>query len=74
MASADAPMVGRAAHAFKSSSANLGAAALAEMLRRLERHCHEGPTAGAEALVAAVEEEFAYVAADLSRRVRETAS
>ncbi len=74
MARADAAAVGRAAHALKSSSANLGAAALAEMLRRLERRCHEGATSGAEALVAAIEEEFAYVAADLARRVRETAS
>jgi HPt (histidine-containing phosphotransfer) domain-containing protein len=70
MASADADAVSRAAHAFKSASANLGAAALAEMCKRLERQSGGGSTLEAEAVVAAIEEEFAYVAADLSGRVR----
>jgi CheY-like chemotaxis protein/HPt (histidine-containing phosphotransfer) domain-containing protein len=74
MARADADAVARAAHAFKSANANLGAAALAEMCKRLERQCRTGSTLEAEALVAAIEDEFAYVAADLSERARETAT
>ena len=74
MAGADAAAVARAAHAFKSANANLGAAALAELCKRLERHCRGGTTAGAEAMVDAIEDEFAYVSADLSGRVRETAT
>ena len=74
MARADAASVARAAHAFKSSSANLGASALAELCKRLERHCRAGDTGGAEPLVAAIENEYGYVAADLAGRVRETAS
>jgi two-component system sensor histidine kinase/response regulator len=73
MTRADADTVARAAHAFKSSNANLGAVALAELCQRLERHCRNGATRDAEDLVAAIEEEFTYVAADLSGRVRETA-
>ncbi len=74
MARGDAPAVARAAHALKSANANLGAAALAELCKQLERHCRGGTTSGAEAMVAAIEEEFAYVSADLAGRVRETAS
>jgi CheY-like chemotaxis protein len=72
MARADAAAVARAAHAFKSANANLGAAALAELCRRLERHCRDGAATGAEALVCAIEDEFGYVAADLAERARET--
>ena len=68
----DAPSVARAAHAFKSSSANLGATGLAELCRKLEAHCRAGTTVGAEALVAQVHEECTHVVADLSRRARET--
>ena len=74
MASADATAIARSAHALKSSSANLGAAALSELCQRLERHCRAGSSAGADGMVAMIEEEFAHVAADLSGRVRETAS
>ncbi len=72
MARADAAAVARAAHAFKSANANLGAAALAELCRRVERHCRDGTTTGAEALVSAIEDEFGYVATDLAERARET--
>jgi CheY-like chemotaxis protein/HPt (histidine-containing phosphotransfer) domain-containing protein len=74
IARSDAAAVSRAAHALKSASANLGAAALAEICRRLERHCQGGSTGGTDELAAAIEAEYAYVAADLSRRVRETTS
>jgi HPt (histidine-containing phosphotransfer) domain-containing protein len=73
MARGDAAAVASAAHAFKSASANLGAAALAELCRRLERHCRAGSSAGADGMVAMIEEEFAHVAANLSGRVREAA-
>jgi two-component system sensor histidine kinase/response regulator len=71
MAHGDAAAVARAAHAFKSSNANLGALALAELCKRLEAHCRAGATAGAETLVDAVEREFVYVRDDLSERARE---
>jgi HPt (histidine-containing phosphotransfer) domain-containing protein len=73
MASDDARSVRKAAHAFKSSSANLGAAALAEMCKRLERECRDGATGESEPLVVAIDDEYAYVAADLAGRLRETA-
>jgi CheY-like chemotaxis protein len=70
----DSGTVGRAAHALKSASANLGAVALAELCRRVERLCLAGSLAEAAPLVEAIEQEIAYVGADLSHRVRETAS
>ena len=73
MARADAAAVAAAAHGLKSSSANLGAAALAELCQRLERHCRAGSTAAADGMVAMIEEEFTHVAANLSNRVKETA-
>jgi len=72
MARRDAKGVAKAAHAFKSSSANLGAAALSELCKRLERECHDGSLGEAEAIVSAIEAEYAYVVADLSGRLRET--
>ena len=70
----DAHAVAGAAHAFKSSSANLGAAALSDMCKRLERQCREGAIATAPSLVAEIEAEYTQVAADLSGRLRETAA
>ena len=72
MARRDAKGVAKAAHAFKSSSANLGAAALSELCKRLERECLDGSLGEAEAIVSAIEAEYAYVVADLSGRLRET--
>ena len=69
----DARSAARAAHAFKSSSANLGAAALAQMCKRLERECRDGTLASSQTLVAAIEDEYACVAADLAGRLREAA-
>jgi len=60
----DALAAQRAAHAFKSASANLGAAALAELCRRME---NERAT-GATALLAEIEAEYSVVAAELSAR------
>jgi two-component system, sensor histidine kinase and response regulator len=74
MARGDGRAAARAAHAFKSACANVGAAALTELCKRLESHCRGGATAGAEALADAVEDEFARVAAALAERVRETAA
>jgi HPt (histidine-containing phosphotransfer) domain-containing protein len=71
---ADARGVAQAAHALKSSSANLGASALAQMCRGLEQYCRGGEIAEAAALAAAIEDELAYVTADLSGRVREPAA
>ena len=70
----DAQAVARAAHAFKSASANLGASALAQLCSRLEMDCREGSLTAAEGLVAEIEAEYAYVSADLAGRVRETAA
>jgi CheY-like chemotaxis protein len=74
MTNADATQVARAAHSFKSGSANMGAAALAELCQQLERQCRAGATAGAETLAREIETEFVAVAADLSHRARETAT
>jgi signal transduction histidine kinase/DNA-binding response OmpR family regulator/HPt (histidine-containing phosphotransfer) domain-containing protein len=74
MARADAVAVASAAHGLKSSSANLGASALAELCQRLERHCRGGTTAAADGMVAMIEEEFTHVAANLAGRMKETAS
>jgi CheY-like chemotaxis protein len=69
----DARGLARAAHAFRSSSANLGATQLAELCRRLEHGCAEGSTSGAEDLVAAIEDELVHVSADFLGRLREAA-
>ena len=47
--------LGRIAHAMKSASFNVGARALGELCRRLERHGSAGEIAGASDLVAAIE-------------------
>ena len=74
MARGDGRTAARAAHALKSACANVGAAALVELCKRLESHCRDGATAGAEPLADAIEDEFARVAADLASRVREPAA
>jgi signal transduction histidine kinase/DNA-binding response OmpR family regulator/HPt (histidine-containing phosphotransfer) domain-containing protein len=65
MSRADSAAVARAAHAFKSGNANLGATQLVEMCTRLERHCRAGYTSGAEKLVAQIEVEYGHVANEL---------
>jgi signal transduction histidine kinase/DNA-binding response OmpR family regulator len=53
--------LGRAAHALKSSSANVGAHRLAGLARELERQVREETSSGAPALVAAIGAEHARV-------------
>ncbi len=53
--------LGRAAHALKSSSANLGARRLSGLARELERRARGGAISGAPALIAAIGYEHARV-------------
>jgi len=69
----DAATVARAAHAFKSANANLGATILAQLCKRLEAHCRSGTTSGAEELAAQIENEFLHVRTDFEDRARATA-
>ena len=55
LGSADAAQLGRVAHSMKSASFNVGAHALGELCRRLERQGKAGDIAGAPDLVAAIE-------------------
>jgi HPt (histidine-containing phosphotransfer) domain-containing protein len=57
----------RAAHSLKSNSANFGATDLAAQARELEMMARAGSLEGADAKVAAVEEVFTYVSAELGR-------
>jgi HPt (histidine-containing phosphotransfer) domain-containing protein len=66
VARGDAGAMARAAHAFKSSSANLGAMGLAELCRRMEDLGRASSTSGAESLVAEIETQYTRVAAELS--------
>jgi HPt (histidine-containing phosphotransfer) domain-containing protein len=66
VARGDRVTMGRAAHAFKSASANLGAAALTELCRRMESLGRASSTNGADGLLAEIETEYAQVAAELS--------
>jgi HPt (histidine-containing phosphotransfer) domain-containing protein len=54
----DATALERAAHALKSSSANLGALAMADLCRELQGLGRAGSTAGSPALVAQLVDEF----------------
>jgi len=55
---ADAATMGRVAHAFKSSSFNVGASALGELCRQLERQCKALDLQDSAQLVAAIEQHF----------------
>jgi signal transduction histidine kinase/CheY-like chemotaxis protein/HPt (histidine-containing phosphotransfer) domain-containing protein len=70
----DARALGRAAHAFRSASANLGATTLAELCARVEHDCTKGSTDGADRVVAAIEDELGHVTADFIGRLREPAN
>ena len=74
MAAGDASRVASAAHALKSANANVGATALAEMCKSLERHCRGGTTTGAEVLVGTIEQEFAQVTAELAAHAQEAST
>jgi two-component system, sensor histidine kinase and response regulator len=54
LASGDGPGLGRAAHALKSASFNVGAKGIGELCRRLEKQGKAGDLADAQELVAAV--------------------
>lgn len=55
----------RAAHSFKSNSANFGAAALAGLCKELEELGKQNAWAGAGELIAQAEAEYAVVRAEL---------
>jgi PAS domain S-box-containing protein len=69
----DAAGLGRIAHALKSASFNVGARGLAERCMKLERLGRSGQIAGAEALVAEVDQLLDPVEAALCDAVRVTA-
>ena len=54
----DAATMGRVAHAFKSSSFNVGASSLGELCRQLERQCKAQDLQGSDPLVTAIEQHF----------------
>lgn len=66
----DAKRVAHLAHRLKSGSANLGATALAEILRELETVCREGSLNGAATLVARAKDEYGLVASALHHELQ----
>ena len=56
LAAGDAAELGRTAHALKSASFNVGAMALGELCRQLERQAKSGVLTGAAGSVADVEQ------------------
>jgi HPt (histidine-containing phosphotransfer) domain-containing protein len=64
----DLAQIARVAHSLKSSSANVGAAALSALCRRLEFAGREGTLEDEDDLLAKVETEYWAVAAHLSAR------
>jgi len=71
--SGDLAEAGRIAHALKSASFNVGAKALGEMCRRLERQCKDGHGIGLADLVAAIESMFDRVAPALRAEMKQPA-
>jgi signal transduction histidine kinase/CheY-like chemotaxis protein/HPt (histidine-containing phosphotransfer) domain-containing protein len=69
----DTEEAGRAAHALKSASANVGAIVMAESCGALEAFARAGSIEHASRIVAEIEAEFASVAKELSTRATETA-
>ncbi len=61
LAAGDAPGIVSAAHSLKGSSANLGAAALAELCHQLERLSKDAVPADTEARLGALEAEYGVV-------------
>jgi signal transduction histidine kinase/DNA-binding response OmpR family regulator len=66
-AAGDAAALGRAAHAFKSECANLGAKRLAAQLQTLEQMGNDGRADGAGALIALVAAGYRAACAELSQ-------
>lgn len=57
----DADQLGATAHSFKGSSSNMGATRLAELCHELEQRAKQKSLEGIEALVGAIDGEFAIV-------------
>jgi HPt (histidine-containing phosphotransfer) domain-containing protein len=57
----DPVRLGQAAHSFKGSSSNMGAARLAQLCGLLEEQVKKQPLSGVEELVIAIDHEFATV-------------
>ena len=74
VARGDAAGMGRAAHAFNSASANLGATGLAELCVRMESLGRASSTNGADRLMAEIETEYRQVAAELTAHAGTAAS
>lgn len=60
-AASDAPTLRHAAHSFKGSCGNMGAAVLSSLCKRLEEAARHNDLATAEGLIAKVEREFGIV-------------
>ena len=69
LAAGQAAGLGETAHALKSASFNVGAMALGETCRRLERLGKAGDLAGAAELVASIERQYALVAPALMEQI-----
>jgi PAS domain S-box-containing protein len=69
----DLAEAGRVAHALKSASFNVGAKALGEMCRRLERQCRDGQRAGLADVAAAVQSMLERVLPALRAEMRQPA-
>jgi PAS domain S-box-containing protein len=69
----DLAEAGRVSHALKSASFNVGAKALGEMCKRLERQCKDGQDAGLADLVAAIDSLFDRVAPALRAEMKQPA-
>jgi len=69
----DAEALRKAAHALKSSSANVGAEQLAGLCRELEAIGQKGSTAGVETLLSAAEDELARTLVALTNERRRPA-
>ena len=70
---ADTRALEEAAHSLKGSSANLGAASLAELCHQLERQSGGAATAGAEAQLTALQVEYGKVEVAMRRLLAEFA-
>jgi HPt (histidine-containing phosphotransfer) domain-containing protein len=70
VADGNAPVVMRAAHTLRGSSANFGAARLQLLCTELEVRARSGQLQGLEPLAARVEAEFALLVAELDALVR----
>jgi len=73
LADGDAGELGRIAHGMKSASFNVGAQALGELCRRLERQGKNGEIAGAAEVVSAIEALLANVQPLLRAEMRQAA-